>query len=364
MTATHPGSLYLSGRASLEQPCHIDDDPSHINVNVLFFCAMPHNDTRLVTCTLHYHQEENTDEISEGIYNIYTDVEFSPLLPFFPASSEPHLSFGKKKVVAYQEGVNHANRHNDNNFTLIGDLLKLNSVPVDSTHALSACKITARMIAAGRVASVEKQQHYFITNLSQYVAYTNKEETISIWIITGWQNPYGSRVQVTWVRVRVAIIPTRANPYPWRSRILGRIIPMTFTINFQRAFPAPPIFPILLDLAKRFTSDKATTSPRQPRRLQRGNHDELNLDGHETHLLHGVRSFRVAVLPRSRSSSQEIMIILDRVNAKASPYVRYYIAVSTPVTPPAGRRPWFIGPTAGFTEDDGLDIVNDDDKGD
>ncbi|KAH9015513.1 hypothetical protein EDB85DRAFT_1898676 [Lactarius pseudohatsudake] len=71
MTATHPGSLYLCGRASLEQPRRIDDDPSHIILN---------------------------------------------------------LSFTKKKVVAYQEGVNHANGHNDNNFTLIGDLLEISNL--------------------------------------------------------------------------------------------------------------------------------------------------------------------------------------------------------------------------------------------
>ncbi|KAH9163618.1 hypothetical protein EDB89DRAFT_483103 [Lactarius sanguifluus] len=43
------------------------------------------------------------------------------------------------------------------------------------------------------------------------------DSAIGIRVVTGWQNPYGSRVRVTRVRVRVAFSQPVQNPYLWRG---------------------------------------------------------------------------------------------------------------------------------------------------
>lgn len=171
MVTPHNGCVHLSCRAWLENARPVPGKPRSYVFDALIYCAKRVNNTCLAACSLQYYKADDNAVVSDGIYDI------------------------NAIVVAYRPNVNVASPVlTDKDFKLMGDISDMIPVPmVDMIGAISACKVPAKVFAAGTVTSVDTEQVCFAMTPSQDVTCSGQIDSIELRAIMEkspkWPNP-------------------------------------------------------------------------------------------------------------------------------------------------------------------------------
>lgn len=158
MALTRPGCVYLSCRASLEQPRPVSGDSDTVVFDALLFCAKAVDKSSVIGASLRCSKEEDDNTVlGEGIFDLFAIV-----VAYRPHVNEPSADFPQDI------------------FKLMVDIVQLNPVPVEPKDVTTACGTPARVVGVGIVTSVDTVHHSFTLTPAQYVTGGAEEEQIPV----------------------------------------------------------------------------------------------------------------------------------------------------------------------------------------
>lgn len=95
MAAMQPGCIYLSCRASLEQPCPLEGDLDTVLFDGLLFCTKAVNKMCVIAASLRYCKDDNGDDVFKpGIFDLCAIVALTPTLFACGNMNSLHLGCG------------------------------------------------------------------------------------------------------------------------------------------------------------------------------------------------------------------------------------------------------------------------------